>query len=688
MRIAPFSLSMILISSALFTPNLPAAPREKAGSDSIVVFEDDFSSFPEGALSEEYTAVQEYHWVPKKGAWGLWNEATHWHSWAGPAWHIIRRDSRKVLHQKNEVLAEDNNPMVITGDDLWTDYALEVELAPLSHENPVGIIYRAEDSRQFFMLSLEEGHKWVWTRRIQDEWVKLKIRSLPYRIGEHHTLRVEVEGQNHAFYVDGRQIDIVRRDHHHRSGKVGLIANSPCDFRMVRVVMSKKAWEEFQSRKKSQEKEELELSAKYPQPRLWKKVDLQGLCINGRQIRWGDLDSDGRLELVIAQRPRGVSGVLRRSISGLIAMNLDGKILWQWGETDTVPEIIPTDLPFQVCDIGSDHRTEVILSYDFKVEILDGRTGKTIASGPTPLHGPKHPDSFYPEDKYERIPSGVLNFCDLTGRGSPGDYIIKDDYNNIWACSRDFKVLWRANLNAGHYPYTADIDRDRLDEVLCGYCLFDHDGRRIFDLEMQDHSDCVFVGETGGPCFPGLHCYFGSGEEGVIVTDLTGKVYSKEILGHVQRVSIADYCPDVPGCEIAQCTFWGNPGIVSIHAADGRKLLEWQPSYLGVTVGAVDWVGDGTALLLFSGDEKLGGLVDGYGRRVVRFTEPGHPVLCCDAIDITGDSRDEIVLWDTKSLWIYTQGDNVPQPKNIVPMYKLPLSNRSNYQTSVAIPGK
>ena len=172
------------------------------------------------------------------------------------------------------------------------------------------------------------------------------------------------------------------------------------------------------------------------------------------------------------------------------------------------------------------------------------------------------------------------------------------------------------------------------------------------------------------------------------MTDLTGKVYSKEILGHVQRVSIADYCPDVPGCEIAQCTFWGNPGIVSIHAADGRKLLEWQPSYLGVTVGAVDWVGDGTALLLFSGDEKLGGLVDGYGRQVVRFTEPGHPVLCCDAIDITGDSRDEIVLWDTKSLWIYTQGDNIPPPKNIVPMYKLPLSNRSNYQTSVAIPRK
>jgi rhamnogalacturonan endolyase len=654
------------------------------GTDSVVVFEDDFSSYPAGALSETYTAAQEYHWLPKKAAWGPWSEATHWHSWDGPSWWISRQGGSQVLHQANQALLEDSNPMVLAGDALWTDYALEVELTPLSAENPVGILYRAEDSGRFFMLSLEEGHRWVWTRRDHEAWVKLKIRETPYKPGQSHTLRIEVNDRNHTFYVDGRQIDITRRDHHFPAGKVGLVANSPCDYRRVRVIMSGQAYEDFLRRRDLREREEREVSAKYPAPKLWKQIDLRGLCVNGRQMRWGDLDGDGRLEFVIASRRAGAADP--RAIGGLFAMNLDGELLWQWGRSDTLTDILATDLPFQVCDFNRDGITEVALSHDSKVEFLDGRTGVSLAETPTPVHGPKHPDSFYPEDRTERIPSGVLLFCDLTGAGSPGDYLIKDDYNNLWAFSRDFRQLWTANLNAGHYPYARDIDGDRKDEVLCGYSLFDQDGSRLFDLGFQDHSDAVFLGEAGDKCFEGLHAWFCSGEEGVIVAGPDGTVLSRTVLGHSQRMAIGDFRPGEPGCELAQCTFWGNPGIVSLHAADGRELMEFQPSCLGVTLAAVDWVGDGSSLLLLSGDEKLGGMIDGYGRRVVRFTEPGHPVLCSDALDLCGDSRDEVVLWDRDKMWIYTQENNQPGKVRPVPLYKLPLHSRSNYQMSVALP--
>jgi len=666
-----------------------AGTWEPVGPDSLVVFEDDFSDYPVGALSEPYSAVQEYHWVTKNPAWGPWIEAVYWGFFGGRgglAWHIREVDGRKVLHQEHEILAEDKNAVVVTGDELWTDYAFEVELVPLSYENPVGIIYRVANARSYFMLSLEENHKWVWTRRRHQAWEKLKIRSRPYKIGEPRTLRVEVSDRNHIFYLDGEQVDILRRDHHHPAGKVGLLCNSPCDYRRVRVIMSKKAHEDYLKRKSDFEAEERELSQKYPKPELWKKIDLRKLAVNGRQMRWGDLDGDGRLEFVIAQRHQGVTGLLRRYIKGLTAFNLDGEVLWQWGENDTIPELFATDLPFQVCDLDHDGRAEVILSYDFKIEVLNGLTGEAINSVPTPKHGPKHPDSFYPEDKWERIPAGALYFCDLTGAGSVGDFLIKDDYNNIWAYSRDFKQLWTACLNAGHYPYAADIDSDGRDEVLQGYTLFDHDGTILFDLGMQDHSDAGFMGLTGDECFPGMHAYFCAGEEGVIVSDMKGKVLYKEILGHAQRAAIGDFCPDVPGCEFAQATYWGEHNIVTVHAADGRKLAEYQPHHIGSTLAATDWVGDGTALLLLSGDEKLGGMMDGWGRRVVRFTEPGHPVLCCDAIDITGDSRDEVLLWDRDQLWIYTQGDNVPPPQKIVPLYKMPLHSRSNYQMYVAVP--
>ena len=73
-------------------------------------------------------------------------------------------------------------------------------------------------------------------------------------------------------------------------------------------------------------------------------------------------------------------------------------------------------------------------------------------------------------------------------------------------------------------------------------------------------------------------------------------------------------------------------------------------------------------------------------RNVVRFTEPGRPVLACDVIDLCGDSRDEVLLWDRDKLWIYTQGDNVPPPEKIMPLYKMPLHSRSNYQMYVCVP--
>jgi hypothetical protein len=48
-------------------------------------------------------------------------------------------------------------------------------------------------------------------------------------------------------------------------------------------------------------------------------------------------------------------------------------------------------------------------------------------------------------------------------------------------------------------------------------------------------------------------------------------------------------------------------------------------------------------------------MIDGELRRVVMFPDDGHPDLCATALDLTGDPRDEIVLWDVDRVWIYTQ---------------------------------
>lgn len=35
----------------------------------------------------------------------------------------------------------------------------------------------------------------------------------------------------------------------------------------------------------------------------------------------------------------------------------------------------------------------------------------------------------------------------------------------------------------------------------------------------------------------------------------------------------------------------------------------------------------------------------------------GHPTRLDDAIDLASDARDEIIVWDSQEIWIYTRDD-------------------------------
>jgi hypothetical protein len=71
-------------------------------------------------------------------------------------------------------------------------------------------------------------------------------------------------------------------------------------------------------------------------------------------------------------------------------------------------------------------------------------------------------------------------------------------------------------------------------------------------------------------------------------------------------------------------------------------------------------------------------MLDGRLRRVVMFPDDGHPDLAAAVLDLTGDQRDEIVLWDEKRVWIYTQdclftGYHLrPSPQSGLQRFELP----------------
>jgi len=151
------------------------------------------------------------------------------------------------------------------------------------------------------------------------------------------------------------------------------------------------------------------------------------------------------------------------------------------------------------------------------------------------------------------------------------------------------------------------------------------------------------------------------------------------MIGHAQRISIGNYLPNRAGYEIAISTYWGNQGIILLYSNAGELLTTMEPGTNGNLLTPVNWTGCGQDLVLLNGNAEKGGLVDGKGRQVVVFLDDGHPDLCAEAIDITGDQRDELFLWDSQTMYIYTQ-DAPFAGEKIAAAEKYPLYNASNYR--------
>ena len=98
----------------------------------------------------------------------------------------------------------------------------------------------------------------------------------------------------------------------------------------------------------------------------------------GRNVRFGDLDGDGQLDMLFAQQVAKVRGDAFDQISCLTAVTLDGTVLWQQGRPNPKNDLLTNDTPFQIHDLDNG-RSEVVLARDFQLQVLDGRTGRVCA---------------------------------------------------------------------------------------------------------------------------------------------------------------------------------------------------------------------------------------------------------------------------------------------------------------------
>lgn len=656
-----------------------------AGAD---LFHDDFSRFPPGWLTSPVGtlngAIQEYHYLPNRGVpLGPWaNAVSHL-----DAWIVSGEDGKAYVEQQLDANARQfTNPILITGDAEWDDYSVEVKVKPLTLVGMAGIVFRYHTNLDYYWCGLDGGNQVRLTSHLPIEpsfrvqgWKELAAADFPYDTSRYYALRVEVAGAQIRVSIDGRPI-LETTVSGLRKGKAGISAGGPARFQDFRVSTSEAAAHAIAARIQVREAELSRLRAGNPQPKLWKKFDTPGFGA-GRNVRFGDLDGDGVPDMLIAQNIPRVQGDAFDQISCLTAVTLDGKVLWQSGRADPRNALLTNDTPFQIHDIDGDGRNEIVAARDFKLQILDGKTGAIRKWVWLPKMPPG--DTLRP---YERENGDSIAFVNFSGDKRRHEILVKDRYTHFWIYNNQLELLWQGNGQTGHFPFPVDLGNG-YDSLMIGYSLWNHEGTKLWsqDTALRDHADGIMVGNLSGDPKAEPRVYASGSDEGFIMFDLHGKLLKQVRVGHNQSPSVARYRPDLPGLQYISVNFWKSPGIVTLFDGDGNILAQDEPIHSGSPMLPVNWRGDGQEFCLLSGNVTEGGLIDGYLRRVAMFPRDGHPDLAAAVLDVTGDQRDEIVLWDEKRVWIYTQ-DRPFAGTNIYTPIRNPDYNDSNYRTAVSLP--
>jgi rhamnogalacturonan endolyase len=660
----------------------------RGAANDVPLFADDFSRFKPGVLSAPLGllngAIQEYHYIEHRGV--------PTHPWRNPivhldSWAAGDEDSTPYLEQH---LTNDDlrfSPLFVTGDPEWRDYRVEVSVKPLSLEKDAGLVFRYRTSRHHYRLALEGGTRLRLVARLPFDrefrvaaWREIAAAPFTYDPRTWYRLEAIAEGNRLRASVDGKQlIDVT--DGELGAGIAGLTANMPARFRAFRVTAGGASAAALRERIGRRDAALETLRAGNPRPVLWKKFEMRDYGA-GRNVRFGDLDGDGRLDMLFAQNVPKVRGDAFDHISCLTAVTLDGRILWQQGRPNPQNGLLTNDNPFQIHDLDGDGRTEIVVARDSQLQILEGSTGKLLRKTWLPRIAPEVKDR-----PYELNIGDSLLFVDLSGTGRPREILLKDRYRGFWIFDQDLTLRWEGLGQTGHYPYPVDVDGDGKQEFLIGYSLWGADGkpRWSHDAKYRDHADALSVGNFSGRPSARMRAYIDGSDEGFLVFEADGTLVKHHRLGHAQTQSIAKYRTDLPGLQILIANFWRNPGIVTMLDADGEILAQEEMIPGSSHLEPVNWRGDGQEFALLSGNVREGGMIDGQLRRVVMFPEDGHPDLASAVRDLTGDRRDEVMLWDQTRVWIYTQDRPFTGAKLYAPR-RNPHYNDSNYRATVSQP--
>jgi outer membrane protein assembly factor BamB len=426
------------------------------------------------------------------------------------------------------------------------------------------------------------------------------------------------------------------------------------------------------------------------QMKLWKEIDIAAYA--GTFPCLGDLDGDRRVDfLLYRQGPQTTPGYL-------VAVDHDGHELWSVGDPAIEKHLPDGDyrepalrgIGF-IYDLDGDNRSEVITEFwdgdKPMLYVLDGATGKIEHARESPF------DLEVRGGKRSRChPIGRIAF--LQGRQERPAIILKYEASgrvptHAVALDATLQTIWHVSgepTDVGHLPSVGDVDGDGRDEIILGTLLVDDDGTTLWRKEARNHADCTAIFQpsakpdkavlisicNSGPAF----CLSAAGET----------IWEKttEEVRHGQGIWAGNFAEEEPGTEVIILKSGHRGDFITVRGSDGRPLATFQhrrefegyPDFPCV----VHWQSRAVQSLWIPIDRSL---VDGQGQIVAHLgsheervhnrlhwgTTKSHVATQAFAVDLCGDDRDELVLYQPyhgEAIMIFTQSNSDARTKPYV----------------------
>lgn len=357
----------------------------------------------------------------------------------------------------------------------------------------------------------------------------------------------------------------------------------------------------------------------------------------------GDIDGDGHMEMILVQPDSGIDDrYVPHSVVCATAFDLEGKMLWQIGTPEKDAKGSGSDIPAQVYDIDRDGCLEFICVMEGSLKIFDGKTGALKREAELP----------------EKEAHDCIIIADLEGKGYAQNIILKNRYEKLWALDCDFNVLWEHVGNVGHYPWPYDLNGDGRDELIAGYTVLDGSGKKLWEIDMKEHADCIWVGDINGDGKPevvtGGDDITAYTNDGRLIWRYGGTVES-------QNVAIGNLRPERKGLEICGLDRIdrSNPGLdgIFILSSEGEELYKEKrtvPGWSTICTVIHNLDGKGSDHILAY---RRGGLpnavYDGEMNALFEFPFEGYVMWG----DLNGSGANRLIVYSQEEAVIYSATD-------------------------------